>query len=1024
MRSVVDFVLKNKLATWILSLILIVAGVYSTLQMNKESIPNIDIPYLIVTTVYPGATPETVDKEVSSILETRLKEIDNLENINSDSNQNFSMITLEFEYGSNINDLKTLVQKEIDTVTFKEGIEKPSIMSIDMNTMPVVSLGVSSEKLSIDEMTALIQKELSPKLQDLDGVNNIEVSGLIEEKIVLTFDKKLLDAYQLTEEQLIDLIKANNVNMSIGLVEFDESKEAVAVYGEKDSLENLKSLSLPFPNAKGEQATLKEFATLKLVKEENSISRVNGLNSFSINITKGQEANTVEVAELVKEVTDEFMEKNSEVEVTYVFDQSTEINNSVHTMLNKALFGTLAAIVIILIFLRDIRSTIISVISIPLSLLISAFVLKQLDVTMNLMSLGAMTVAIGRVIDDSIVVVENIFRRLHDKSEPLKGRALIKEATLQMFVPILSSTMVTIAVFLPLMLVGGMVGELFMPFALTMMFSLLASLLVAVTIVPVMAHSMFKKEIYGLKQPKDSHSKPSKLSNSYAKALTWSLNHKVITLFLSFVLVGGSVALIPQLGFGFLNEEETADLTYSYEVENSETEAEIIKALDKAEAYLLNQKEVEIVQATYGSDNEMAALMNSGEGGSITASFKSVKAKNEAKKEILAGLQKLDTKGIWNEVDNASMFSSNEVSYSIQGATLEDLEVASKQIIPILEKEKSIEKVSSTLDEVYKENQFLILDDKIAKHGLTTAQVGMVLYNIGDEKEITSISDKNGKTYKVVTKTETTEAHKLDDLLNRLVGVSKVTNKKVYVKDVVEVKEGSTVSGVTKENGRLIATITGKVSEDGDTTALNSKIEKEIEELSLPAGVEMKTEGTSAQMVEAFGKLGMAMLAAIGIVYFILVLTFKEGLAPFAILFSLPMTIIGVVVALYVTGLTLDISGMLGLLMLIGIVVTNAIVLIDRVLENEYAGENIREALVEAGKTRLRPILMTAIATVTALIPMAIGAESGGLISQGLGVTVIGGLVSSTILTLFIVPVIYEGLSKLFRKDRKNINWD
>lgn len=1025
MKSLVNFVLKNKLAVWILSLLLIVLGMYSATQMNKESLPNIDVPYLIVTTVYPAATPETVDKEVSEVLETRLKELDNLKNINSTSNQNFSLLTLEFEYGSDIEKLKANVQKELQEIEFKEGIQEPSILALDMNSMPVSSYSISSDKLSSEEVTELIEKELYPKLTDLDGVNNVQVSGLIEERIEIEFKSEMLQAYNLKEEQLIQLIQANNIDMSVGLIEFSENKEAVSVLGSKDTLTQLEELTLPFPSKSGGLSTLKDFVELKVVNLNDSISRVNGSDSFSISVMKGQSANTVKVVDLVNEEIEKFTDKYSNVKVEIVFDQSTEINNSVMTMLTKALFGTLCAIIIIMIFLRDTRSTIISVVSIPLSLLMSAFILHRIGISMNIMSLGAMTVAIGRVIDDSIVVVENIFRRLNDKNEKLKGRALIREATLQMFVPILSSTMVTIAVFLPLMIVGGMVGELFMPFALTMMFSLLSSLVVAITIVPVMAHSFFKKEIYGLKEPKAHHSKPSKLSDFYSKTLTWTLNNKGKTIFVSLLLVVGSLALIPKLGFGFIQEEESAVVSYSYTVENSETEEDILNALEVAENYFIDRKDVTIVQATYGSNDPMMAIMSSGKGGSLNITYESISKKNKALDEVEKDLSKLGLKGVWAEENMASMFNNSEVSYTLLGDNLEDLRVASNEVVAVLEKNKDLKEVKTSLDSVYKENQFIVDDVKLAANGITTAQVGMVLYSMSNETEITTVKTKKGKEMKVVTKTKVAEAPKeVEDLLNRVVGVSPVTNIPVLVKDVVKVEEGTTISSMSKENGKLVATVSGEVKDKDKLSKVNSTIFKELTELKFPAGTELSVGGTTAQMNEAFGQLFLAMIAAIAIVYFILVLTFKEGLAPFAILFSLPMTVIGVILALLVTGLPLDISGMLGLLMLIGIVVTNAIVLIDRVLENEYAGKDIREALVEAGKTRLRPILMTAIATITALIPLAIGAESGGLISQGLGITVIGGLISSTILTLYIVPVIYEGLSKLFKKDRKNINWD
>lgn len=420
--------------------------------------------------------------------------------------------------------------------------------------------------------------------------------------------------YGLDEETVQNMIKGSDVNVPLGLYTFGNKQKSVVVDGNILSVKDLKNMRIPVtpsassgagapssgaenPGAQGaeqqagnasqQQAAaqqqpsgsaasgqsvelptikLSEIADIKVVKNAESISRTNGKDSIGLQIVKGSDANTVSVAEAVTKELEKFKKDNKGIKVSTTYDQAEPIKESVSTMLNKAIIGAIFAIIIIMLFLRDIKSTLISVISIPLSLLIAVLILNQLDITLNIMTLGAMTVAIGRVVDDSIVVIENIYRRMALKDEPLKGKELVKEATKEMFIPIMSSTIVTIAVFLPLALVGGMIGELFIPFALTIVFALMASLLVAITIVPMMAHSLFKKNLYGTAKKVKEH-KPSKLAGGYRRVLNWTLNHKWITSGIAILMLVGSLFLAPLVGVSFLPQEaeKTAMVTYTPE---------------------------------------------------------------------------------------------------------------------------------------------------------------------------------------------------------------------------------------------------------------------------------------------------------------------------------------------------------------------------------------------------------------------------------------------------------------------------
>lgn len=565
MKSLINFSLRNKFAVWLLTIIIVFAGLYSGLTMKQETLPNISIPYLSITTIYPGAAPEGVVNDVSKPLEQKLRNVDGVKMLTSTSLENASSVTIEFDYGTNLDNATAAVREALNEVKLPDEVQKPQISRFSLSSLPVISLSISDESSGdLEELTRVAENDIRPALEDIEGVASVQIAGQYVKEVSLKFNQEKLKQYGLTEDTIKGIIQASSLRVPLGLFEMDKSQKAVVVDGNITTVEDLQNVSIPLvpsaPGAAGAGAAgagageaggaasggasaaggtnaaagnngagagamtglptvkLSELATIEVVGKSESISRTNGKESIGIQIVKANDANTVDVVNGVKDKTEELKQQYKSMDLTVLLDQGKPIEDSVNTMLSKAAFGALFAVLIILLFLRNIRSTIISIISIPLSLLIAVLCLRQMDITLNMMTLGAMTVAIGRVVDDSIVVIENIFRRLTLTGEKLRGRELISAATREMFVPIMSSTIVTIAVFLPLAFVSGMVGELFLPFALTMVFALLASLVVAITLVPALAHTLFRN---GLKKGKKGHEdKPGALAGGYVESWT------------------------------------------------------------------------------------------------------------------------------------------------------------------------------------------------------------------------------------------------------------------------------------------------------------------------------------------------------------------------------------------------------------------------------------------------------------------------------------------------------------------------
>ncbi|WP_144510822.1 efflux RND transporter permease subunit [Bacillus sp. FJAT-22090] len=1023
MRGLVNFVLKNKLAVWLLTIIITVSGIYSGTQMKTETLPDISIPYLMVMGVYPGATPEQVMEDVSMPLE---KAVDNLEHVKavySNSYSNMSSIQVEYEYGIDMDEAKRALTSALDAVTLPEGAQAPTITAISMNMMPVVALSVSSKTEDIVDLTSTVEDIILPKIEKIDGVASATITGQHIEEVQLTYDEAKMTELGITEDDVKQMIQASDLAVSLGLYEFEEGEQAVAIDGKFMTADELKGMLVPVtPSATNPSPFVKlsDIAKIEVVGKVQSVSRTNGENAIAIQVIKGQQANTVDVVNKVKDLIEDEEAAIDGIVIDVSLDQGEPIEKSVSTMIEKALFGGLIAVLIILLFLRDFKSTIISIVSIPVSIFMALLLLHWLDITLNIMTLGAITVAIGRVIDDSIVVVENIYRRLHLKSEKLTGRALVREATIEMFKPIMSSTLVTVAVFAPLIFVGGMVGELFMPFALTMTFALGASLVVAITIVPALSHFLFKKKLYGEKT-ESSHKEAGKLANWYKGILAWTLNHKIITSLIAIVLLGGSLALTPLIGFSFMGSEEEKVMYLTYTPEAGELKEDTLANIEVVEQELLKRKDIDIVQLSVTeSGDEMSAMMGGGAGGALMYLIFDPDMKDfpEVRTEIEDYVFDIGQSGEWKSQNFSSMsMATDEVSYTFYSEDLDKLNEAVQMVEGVMNKNKGLEKVSSSAEDAYVEYTLKVTQDELLQYGLTTGQIVMMLNPMKAEEVLTTV-EKDGDTLKVIVQKEQAEQPKsIDDILATEVPTALGTTMKLS--DLVTVEKGTTLNTLARSKGEYYATVSGTII-GADISKATSEVDKAIDKLDLPKGVTVGVAGAAADMTETFTQLGVAMLAAIAIVYFILVVTFREGVAPFAILFSLPFAVIGSFVGLLIAGETISVSVMMGLLMLIGIVVTNAIVLVDRIIHMERDGMTMREAILEAGATRLRPILMTAIATIGALIPLAIGSGGGGgLISKGLGITVIGGLISSTLLTLIVVPIVYEILSKMFKKNRK-----
>ena len=1027
------FSLKNPVAVFILAFLLILGGIYSFTNLKVELLPNIEFPQLSVEVIYPGASPQDVNEQVTSKLEDKFSAVEGVKKVQSTSYESISIINMEFPFNTDMDEIEQQVNTFIKETDLPENVT-PEVNRFSFGSFPIYNISLFPKEKG-DDIEKLVEEELLPDLNKISGINSVSVGGLKEEVVEVTIDREKAQANGLSLESIKQQVNDKFLSFPAGNITDDSVQIPVRVEEKLESLESLKTLPLEgqrgttlSTEAQGDtpsgppniadgaavqtsqQITLNDIAKIEAITDRPEVTRYNLKDSLSMAVTKKQDANTVEVADQTIEVLERY---SDQVDYAIGFDSAAGIEKSVETLVREGLLGALFASLAVLIFLRNFRATFIAIISIPLSLLVSIIFMNQLGITLNIMTLGGMAVAVGRVVDDSIVVIENIFRRVR-KSPGGMSNEIITDSTKEILKAITSSTITTFVVFLPLGFVGGITGEFFLPFALTIIFALIASLIVAITIVPILAKYSFKKI------PKEAKEGP--LQRWYASLIHKSLNHKAVVIVVSFLLLGGAFAVVPQLGFTFLPNEEQKTLVASIELPSSTTLEKTNEVSLQIEEMFAEQEEIKEVTAGVGSrdfttglkrENQASYFINLQDNTNVAAVIQNLQKEMEGITENIApeatlGIQEQQTGG---------PPTNNNVNIDLYSSNLNELQEAANTVEKFLKEDDDLKYVSNNLSE--KQTQWIVnIDpDKSAEYGVSGYQI---LGTVSDQTKPVSIG--NLKLDDQERSIELTYDRSLQSIKELEQTQIFTTKGPVDLTELADVKELENVTSIQKLDGKVFARVSAQIDSDDIRTVSTEVIDAVNKELELPSSVEVVGGGGSDDTIETFQQLGLAMIVAIGLVYLTMLITFGKARIPFIILSSLIFVPFGALIGLFAINEPLSVSAMIGMLMLIGIVTTNAIVLVDRIGQNrEEKGMTIRDSLVEAGKTRLRPILMTAFATIAALVPLALTTSSGTLISKGLAIVVIGGLTTSTLLTLIIVPVIYElFFFKIVRKERNS----
>ena len=1027
--------LRNRSIVGLAVLAVLLVGAFAMSGLKQELIPDLTFPYLTVVTVDQGSSPKDVERNITTPLEQAIKTSSGVKEFDSFSNDGMSIITIEYEFGTDMDARQAEIQQAVSGVQqmLPATAMAPEVATLNFGSMPVVQLAVTSS-LPPEQLATLLGTRVVPSLQSIEGVQAVTLAGVQQMQLNIQLKPEQVAALGVTPTQIMTAITQANVTTGAGSVTSGSIVYPVTVSATAETERELEQLVLSSSSASaaGDSAAgatgasavpatkqtvrLGDVASVKIAPAPlTAITRTNGEASVGISVSKASSGNTVDIASAVAEELPALTrDLGGDTTITTVVDQSVFIKDSIRTLVRDGLLGALFAVIVIWVFLRSWRSTVIAGLSIPLSVVGALIILWSRGESLNMLTLGGLTIAIGRVIDDSIVVIENTHRHLQEGDSV---RRAAYTGTREVAGAITASTLTTVAVFLPLGMVAGLASEFFRPFALTVTFALLCSLVVALVVVPVASTWLLSKRQVGHRDEKEL----SALQNAYLPALRFALDHKAITLIAAAAIFVGTMLFTPLLKTNLFDSSEQPTMSITQTMDPGTSLDATMSAASKVEEVLKDTEGVEIYQVTAGSTGSLFGAGGGTNASSSQATFAITTDpdadKNAIMDEVRAGVGELENAGtisVTGDDSSAGMGGMSLMEVRISAGDPQVLKAANDIVLAEVETVEGLADVTSNLSEGRPSATIVVDQEKAAAAGVTPTTLSQYTTLVLNGYPLGTVPTTAG-TLPAQLMVGEIVVPPLPGAVSQVLSKLPVagTSGMVPLGDIAKVVEVKAPVQVTHVNGARTASITA-TAVNNNIGAASTAVEDALKDVQLPEGATWELAGATEATNDVFRTLGIAMLVAILLVYIIMVATFRSLLNPLILLVSIPFAAVGAVLALVITGTSLGMPSLVGLLMLIGIVVTNAIVLLDLVEQFRRKGMDARTAVIEGGRRRLRPILMTAIATILALTPMALGiGGEGGFLSTPLAVVVIGGLFTSTFLTLILVPVLYLAFDRL-----------
>jgi len=1030
--KITDTSVNRPVAITMVIMIIAVLGTMFLLKLPIELFPNMDIPIVTVTTKYYGASPAEIETQITKVLEDEFGSLDNLDTISSTSSQDVSTIMVQFKWGTNLDiaaiDVKDAVARVRNDLP-ADLREDPIIEKLNPNNKPTLQYTLSTTgNYSLGELYQLADKEIKPQLEKIKGVSSVDIIGgrINEVKVFLDPDK--MRNYGLSIPLVLDGLAKDSKNFTLGKVDQGTKELSLKATGEVNSIQELETITFATPT--GSRVYLNDFATVEVGYVESSeLMYLNGEQALGIMVYKQKDANTVELSKLVRAEVENYQQQlPQDMKMELIIDDADFINASIKNLIKDGIIGASLAVILLFLFLGKITSTLVVSLAIPISFITTFILMYFSGISINLITLGALGIGVGMMVDDAVVVMQNIFRHYHHEGKGIIQAA--KEGTAEVGTAVIASTITKVIVFLPMMFVSGLAAQIFNPLAITISYALLASLFVSLTITPMLSSLILKQSYSGKGKFKNIlnflervsnyiNNYIKKLENGYLRLLKWSLHHPKSIISIAVIVFVLGLAFLPFIGGEFMPKMDSGEFSVEIEMPSGtqveqtdnlvKTVSKEIEKIPELEKYIvtigtMKNASVSIDLPDYAIID--VTLVEKGLRKRTTAEVTDELRKNIAQ---LAGAKiKVQEKGFVA----SSIFSSDPVFVSIKGNDQKELKRLTDEIYNIVKQVPGTREVDTSYGQGRPEAQLDFNREKLKEYGLDIYSLSTSV-RTAVKGEVVSVYRSKGEELDIRVQYDPKYVQNLNDLDNIYI-FSPKTGGQIPLSELAEVKESQAPSTIYREDKVRMAYVTAAIF-GRDLKNINDEIMQKVNQLNIPADFKVEFGGESKDMSQSFGDLGFAFILAVVLIYMVMAAEFENYKHPFVILFTLPLTVVGVTASLALTGRAISVPTLIGIIMLVGIVVGNAIVLIEYTNELRREGMSVYDALLKAGPTRLHPILMTALANVLGLFPLALGLGEGAETHAPMATVVVGGLSVGTLLTLIVIPVIYS----LF--ERKNL---
>jgi HAE1 family hydrophobic/amphiphilic exporter-1 len=1022
--KIYETAVRKPVSTILIFIGAIVLGLFSLNRLSIDLYPEIEVPMLTVVTTYTGTSAADIEQNISRILEDNLNTVSDLKKITSRSQENISVVTLEFEWGTNLDEAANDVRDALGRVEtyLPDDAEKPFIVKFSTSMMPIMFLSATAGE-SYEALNKLLDEKVANPLNRINGVGAVNISGAPTREVQVNVDPKKIEAYHLSIEQIGQIITQENANIPAGAMDIGSERFSLRIEGEFAESALLKDIVVA--NVDGREIRIRDIATVKdTIKKMTVEETINGQRGVNIMIQKQSGANSVEIARAVRAALPRLAEDlPSDVKIDIFFDSSEYINNSIDSLTETVMFAFLFVVLVVLVFLGRWRATIIIALTIPISLIASFIYLMFTGGTINVISLSSLSIAIGMVVDDAIVVLENIVKHLERKARPHDAAIY---GTNEVWLAVLATTLTVIAVFLPLTMLSGLAGIMFQQLGWIVTIVITISAVAAITLTPMLSSKMLMFRPSHAYKGAGIIFKPidkflDRLDNGYARLLQWAVHHRAVTLLGSLAIFLISMMLLTQVPTDFMPESDNGRIEVKVELPvnaNLEQTTEVAHRIEKA--LLARCPEIRLISVSSGADDSeggFSALF--GNSGVNMISYGVILVKkheriltqaevSDALREEIAKFPEVVKYSVGSGGAGASMGGGNTVDVKVFGYDFNETTAVAEELAERMRGVKGARDVKISREAMKVELQVDFDRKKLAKFGINTVTAANYVRNRINGLTA-SLYREDGEEYDIVVRYDETFRTTVADVENILLYNN--TGGSIRLSEVAAVVERFTPPIIEREDRQRVVTVSAALGAGAALGDVAAATRVEMAQIDIPSGVSLAVAGSVEDQEDMMTDMIALLALIIILVYIVMATQFESFSMPFIIMLSIPFAFTGVFLALWLTGTSLGMVAMIGAVMLVGIVVKNGIVIVDFTNLQRERGMSLNEAIITAGKSRLRPVLMTTLTTILGMIPLAIGSGEGAEIWKPMGIAVVGGLTFSTILTLLVIPAIYSAFN-------------